>query len=374
MSKDKKTSLNDVHSSLKTPSIDSFKYRILLSDIDIVNQNILNEIHLLKVNTTTSEIIEEKAIQENSLKIISDCYQTHYVIANDFGTKYLKILINSKLLEHDYLDGISMKNIEIIYNQIQSHGVVHFHSLEEFLSKGLVSDIDIKKDIEVENEESFDVLTKELEKLTISSAKKNEGSNRFSKKYNKGIEWNERSKSTYNKPFLKIYHKGIESLNSKNFTFFDKYIDLTTIRNRVRIETTIRTTECIKKHGIKSATLLEVLKASEETLNNAVNKSLDNIIETVKEPKKIKPKQGMTPQEQLNFTLLTVLMNNHTMTFERALEYILVDFNDKVVRSRLKKKLTEIYQTYIKGLKFEAKAEKLEQFFKDIDFMNKYAV
>ena len=82
MNKDKKTSLNDVRSSLKRPSIDSFKYRIPLSDIDIINDNILNEIHLLKVNTSTSEIIEEKSIQENSLRITSDCYQTHYVVKN----------------------------------------------------------------------------------------------------------------------------------------------------------------------------------------------------------------------------------------------------------------------------------------------------
>ena len=74
------------------------------------------------------------------------------------------------------MDGISMKNIELIYNKIIEAKIFHI-SFENFLSKGLVSDIDIKKDVEFNSIEEFDNTTKTLDNSTIPQRRKDKGSN-----------------------------------------------------------------------------------------------------------------------------------------------------------------------------------------------------
>lgn len=349
-------------------SIDSFAYHIPIDKIDIINENLLSHLVKVTINESTGEIIDETPIQENSLRIVSKGYQTHYVIVNLFGKKHLKILINSYLLEENYLQGITFKNIELIYNKIQSHEVVHFHSFEEFLQVGFVSDIDLKRDTEVQSHKDMDILVNELLKVSKPSSKKSEGANAFTKRDNKGIEFNERKNSRYNKPFLKIYHKGIQALNKKNFDFFNTYLDVEEVKNRVRIECTIKNKEHLSKYGITSNTLYSLLKSEDkfqEIINDCLNKNIDNPI-TIKVRK---PKTNMTPTEIGYFTLITLAMDNNSLTFERVLDMVLSNQNDKVAKSRMKKQLNDIYEQHIKGLKIETKAQKLEAFFKAIDFM-----
>lgn len=354
--------------TLGNNSIDSLSYYIPLENIDIINDNILSHLIKATINSTTGEVIEETPIQENSLKVISKGYQTHYVVVNLFGKKHLKILINSYLLEERYLEGITFKNIELIYNKLQSHQVVNFHSLEQFLTIGFVSDIDLKRDTEIESHKDMDILVNELFRISKLSSKKNEGANPFTKNNNKGIEFNEREKSTYSKPFLKIYHKGIQSLNKKHFDFFNTYLDINEIKNRVRIECTIKNKQHLIKYGIQNNTLYELLKSEnkfQEILNDCLNKNIDNPTNI----KVRKPKSDMTPSEHVYFTSITMLIDNQSMTFERVLDILLSNITDKVAKSRMKKQLSTIYNEHIKGLKIETKAQKLESFFKSIDFM-----
>lgn len=360
--------------TLGITSIDSFKYSIPLNEVDIVNPALLG--HLVKSisDKNTGELIEETPIQENSLQAKGNNYHIHYVIKNYFGEKHLVILINSKILEENYLQGISMLNIHEVYNKLQSHKIVNFNSLEQFLSKGFVSDIDYKKDIEISTPKDFDVITAQLSSIAKVSNKTHEGCNRFAKKDNKGIEFNKREKSSYNKPFLKVYHKGIESLNSKNFAFFNTFLDLYEIRNRVRIEVTVKTKSDIIKSGIKDNSLLEVLKASNQVLDDIINNALDKNLDAPINVKTRKPNKAMTPTEHTQFIAITTFIDYQHMTFERAVEMLIVNIDCRIAKSRMKKHLTDLYNQHIKDLKIETKAQKLEQFFKDIHFMQKYAV
>jgi hypothetical protein len=355
---------------LHTTAIDSFKYSIRLDEIDIINRDIISHLSRLTINTDTSEIIEETPIQENSVKIQSECktYVTHYVVKNYFGVQHLTILINSKLLEYNYLQGIEFKNIEQIFNKIQSHNVVSFHSLEEFLTKGFISDIDLKKDIEIDTHNDMDILVRELLKVSKPSSNKFQGANAFTKKDNKGIEFNERSKSTYNHPFLKIYHKGIEGLNSKNFNFFKTYSIIDSITKRVRIEATIRSKDDLKRYGITSNTLYDVLK-NEALFSSIVNDCITKNIDNPTNIRTHKPTKQMTPTEHVYFSSITTLIDNNSLTFERVLDMLISNIDDKVAKSRMKKSLINLYETQIKGLKIDTKAQKLERFFKDIDLM-----
>jgi hypothetical protein len=204
--------------------------------------------------------------------------------------------------------------------------------------------------------------------MSKPSQKANEGTNRFTKANNKGIEFNKREKSTFNKPFVKIYHKGIESINSKNFSFFNSYLDLDKIKNRVRIEVTIKSKSDLEKYNILNNKLIDVLKANKDTLDNIIKTSLNNCIDTPKNIKIRKPKTELSPTEHISFMLITTLLDMPGMTFENALELSISTMTNKVYKSRAKKQLIKVYEENIKGLKIETKAQKVSTFFKSIEF------
>lgn len=350
--------------SLLIPSIDSFKWKIELDKVDILNRNLLDHIISIKTNSATGEVLEEKPIQANSLQIQFNNYNIHFAINKMFGVEYLIVLINSKLLEENYLSGISQRNIESIYNQLMDCKV--FECSYPLFLDGIVSDIDIKKDLEVDTTAEFDAFTKQLELATLPNRKSQQGCNRFQQKTNKGIEWNTRAKSSYSKPFLKIYHKGVESMNSKNHQFFNTYLDLETISKRIRIECTMKTKEEMIKHNIKGNRLRDLMAADTITLNNVLIHSLTNNLVKRTPPKRTKTKNQMTPQDLALFILLTNMIKDQKYDFETTKEYILSYYDDKFAKTRMKRKLTEIYESQIQGRLFEIKTQKMNNLMNEI--------
>jgi hypothetical protein len=343
--------------SLLIPSIDSFKWKIELDKVDILNRNLLDHIISIKTNSATGEVLEEKPIQANSLQIQFNNYNIHFAINKMFGVEYLIVLINSKLLEENYLSGISQRNIESIYNQLMDCKV--FECSYPLFLDGIVSDIDIKKDLEVDTTAEFDSFTKQLELATLPNRKSKQGCNRFQQKSNKGIEWNSRVSSSYSKPFLKIYHKGVESMNSKNHEFFNTYLDLETISKRIRIECTMKSKEEMIKHNIKGNRLRDLMSADVSTLNDVLIHSItSNLIKRVP-PTRTKTKNQMSPQDLALFILLTNMIKDQKYDFETTKEYILGFYDDKFAKTRMKRKLTEIYESQIQGRLFEIKTQKM---------------
>ena len=107
--------MNSKINNISLCSIDSFKYRIELHKVEVTNRNLLDHIIKASINSDTGELLDSYELKSNSLKVEFDYYQIHFAVNDLFGKKYLVILINSKLLEKQYLDGISMRNIEQIY-------------------------------------------------------------------------------------------------------------------------------------------------------------------------------------------------------------------------------------------------------------------
>jgi hypothetical protein len=354
-----KMSTGKYNHSLYTPSIDSFKWRIELDRVDIIDRNLLDHIVNVKTNTTTGEVIEETPIQANSLKVPFDGYHIHFGVQKIFGVQYLVVLVNSKLLEHDYLNGITMTNIEPIYNKIMSCKVFELPFLD-FLSIGQVSDIDIKKDIKLSSAD-FKESIKHLEKGSKPQKRAKHGVNAFTQKDNLGIEWNTRTGGSYSHPFLKIYHKGIEALCSKNKDYFAQYIDVHEVQDRVRIECTLKSFREAQKHGFKDNTLLTLLKAT----TNDLNAIIDHAVTSNLEPrlKKTKTKDGMSNTELVYFLYLTTLIRDKGVSFQTALEYTLEHQSCKVQRTRLKNTLTAVYEEHIQNEKYVAKTEKMNSFF-----------
>lgn len=357
------------NNSLGISSIDSFKYRIPIHSIDILNKNILDNLINVKTNAETGEIIEETAIQANSLKIQREGYQIHFGIQKLPDTKYLVVIINSYLLEHKYLEGITMNNIELVYNNLMECKVFYV-SFEDFLEKGILSDIDIKKDLELPKDEFIKGI-KQLESHSIARKKTGLGVNVFNKGNNIGIEWNSREKATAKTPFLKVYHKQTQSLCKDNeldlkgqLPFFATYTGHEILKDVIRIESTIKNLKSARKHGIEKLSLLEVLKLNHNQLNDILTTAINlNVESRMPETKKPKSKSDLSPSELIYYIHLDNMIRVQMFNFETALEYTLDYFEDKVTKARMKKKLTDIYSEHIEQKNYVKKTKRMNKFF-----------
>jgi len=284
--------------SLNVPSLDSFKYRIPFSRITILNNNILDKSIDVRYNAVTGEIIYEKPIQSNSLIIKRNGYHIHFGIIKLPTETALTVLINSKLLEHEYLNGITLSNSETIYKNVMDCKVFEC-SYEDFLTMGILSDIDIKKDVKCD-EDIFRNSIKELDKFSKPTRKKGFGVNPFDKRNNLGVEWNSREKATPANPFMKIYYKPIESkvsdakqVEKNEMPFFETYCNPEMIENRVRVEVTLKNSATAKKHNINSLRLFDVLRIEPEILDKIINDILSkNVDERLPKPRKSKTELG----------------------------------------------------------------------------------
>ena len=356
--------------SLGICSFDSFNYRIPLDDIKILDDRILNKQVEARYIQDTGEIISTREIQANSLHPQRDGYKIHFQIQKLPDRDYIAILINSKLLEYQYLNGISMHTIELVYNNLMRCKVFEC-SFEDFLSKGKISDIDIKKDIEI-TKENFIKGIKELESASKPCKKINEGVKLFVNRNNIGVQWNDRRTAKPSKPFVKLYYKSIEAeysdseqVRNEEIPFFDTYVNAHELKDRVRVEVTLKNSKAVKMHGIDDMYLLTFLKLNQQQLNEILVKTFNQNVESRK-PTIRKTTDEISPLNMLMFIHLNNMIENQKYTFEVALEYTIEHYTNKQQKHRQKLKLTEVYEKYIKGQEYELKTITLDKFFNQI--------
>lgn len=339
-------------------TLDSFKYRIDLRLVKLLDSRLNN--HILQTRTVkdTGELIEIQEFKQGSLPISCDYYNIKFAINQILNVDYLVILINSKLLEKNYLDGISMNNIHVIYNRIMECKVIDI-TFEDFLSLGNISDIDIKKDFEL-TKEDFKLVISDLNKKSIPQKKKNFGVNVFTQEHNLGIEWNDRKKATLKHPFLKLYHKEVEVKNGNNKEYFENYIKTDSVKDIVRCEATAKGLKELKLAGIDSSRLIDVLKSSDK-LDSIIYNAIDFNIEPPLKAQKTK--SPLSPIETIIFAHITNMIKNQNMTFESSLEFTLDHFNNKQTRYRVKKQITQVYETKIQGKISEVRQQRLSNFY-----------
>jgi len=208
--------------------------------------------------------------------------------------------------------------------------------------------------------------------LSLQSRKKF-GVNTFTSRNNVGVEWNDRATANAQNPFLKIYDKELESrhkdslqINKGETPFFDTYVDYQELKNRVRMEATIKNKETAKKHGIESLILMDVLKLTPTELNKIIVDSLNaNVQPRTPEPRMPK-NENLSPTELTQYILLNTLIENQSLDIETAIEYVLRHFNDKYdrrVKSRMKLQLQDIYARHIELQKYAQTNTRLKSFF-----------
>lgn len=353
---------------LESVSIDSFKYRIELTELDWYCDSLLD--HYGEVNLTTSEVIESS----DNFKLKAKQYKekgvtTYFKVENgirvtkDRTANVLVILINAKLLKGiAYFEGITPGNIESIYNQLMSLEVFKC-SLSAFLKYGKVTDCDYKLDAKMNIEQYKEVLSqmKSMIKLKPNVVTRT----KFKGKDNIGLQLNERKATNYkSSPFLKIYNKSADlKYNSREFK--DSYLSGVDCNDIVRIETTVKNNEHFKSLGIKNNSLENVLNASDEIRNNIVKSAVSKYMNVAKRVKtKMRDPNKLTPTETLICQGLIATMEGLNMSYQNAVKYTIAPIESKVSRSRMKALLDKIYLGQIKGQDLDKKLEQTDTYFR----------
>jgi uncharacterized protein (DUF4415 family) len=328
-------------------SIDSLKLRIPINEIKILDSSILDSKRKLVINNDTGEIISEDVIKSLSTEINFPHYKIKVAIVSiwNFSKKsnfeFLEIYLHSKILQTNYFNGITSKDIQAIYKRLMKRKV--FHCTYESFMNGAVNDIDIKLDIET-NTDVFKSLCKELKNQATEFNTLGQGAKLYS---NGNLTFNRRESSTISKPFVKFYDKGIEAID-KNKEFFTEYInlDLTAI-NVKRIEVTCKKSSDIKSYfELENSNLKSILDIKQESLKNylrfAINQNLKKGIKIAESSEK----QNSNLDTFIHLHFVNSI-TNQGQTYQSTLNEVLNHFTtDKVNKARIKKRCENWYINY----------------------------
>jgi len=369
-----KTYTND---SIGKFEVDSLKLRIPFNEISIINSEIVDKIGVY--NAESGEVIEEPKPRnwyriEKKNKKGEKLYSYKLSIENitlEKGrvSKYLCIQLNSKILEKDYFKGLTPGTIEKAYNILMNERIVSFN-LEAFLNAES-TDIDFKKDI---INEHFIKSIEVLYSMSIPYKKAKQGANIFREKDNKGIEWSNRRTATPTNPFLKLYHKGIQCVSHKDMLpFYREHLrsgemqSLEQIEDRVRIEYTLKNKKHLRKYGLVSHRLKDILSISQEKKNDMLKDIVKYHLEA-REPQSIKPKEGLAPMDMILYSTMSDMVENTIRSKEDIVKKHIEFIEEKNARYRAKKRLNMIFDTYISTRKKAKENEGISSLFNALNW------
>lgn len=327
-------------------ALDSFKIRIPFVNCTLIDKTLIQAQANLRVNTTTGEQLEYNEVK-TSTTIVNLRNSVPFKVTYVDGNKEIEVLLNSKHLFENYLDGISQNNIKCFYDLLMSFELFYI-KYEDFLNSK-ISDIDIKKDFYI-NLESY---RKNVNSLYNHSKEKRPLVKKFdNKKEGFGIQFRDRGKlASLNKPFIKIYHKeseskakDLESISKGLIPFFSSYVDMSKIKDLVRIEGTIKNQKYYRKY----------FNVDEElTLNNFINKSQDQFHNVFKlmfsnhlNPRIKTPNfsNDLKPAERETLFLMNLIIDKYEVDFEGMLNIYLNQITeDKQQRFRAKQRAVKLY-------------------------------
>ena len=255
-----------------------------------------------------------------------------WVMGNEISNVVF-IQINAKMLRDKYDEGINIDNWKMVYDHIVNQQVIYID--ERAWLEGMVSDIDFCFDFEASPAELIQS-NKMLYSLVLPHLIKYMDTP-FSRKTNVGIQFNKREKATPAKPFVKIYHKGLE-LDYNSVIFKDKFLVGQDFSNVARLEVNLKNSKHKMHHKlthIKSfKNLLEMTQTEKEkVVFEAIPRYINHYV-------KENIREDLPPNDAYMVWLFSQLMR-HGYGKSAFLSGLQI-FEDKQKRHRMRKKLAKL--------------------------------
>lgn len=327
-------------------SIDSFKIRLPLDIVEIINPSLKSK--WIMVNEDTGEV-DPLTFKEKSLSFKDNGITTRFAIEKQVTRggavrDFVTILANSKLLKERYFSGINQDTIKLLYEGIISYSVINV-SFDDFIYYAECTDVDFKKDINLPLH-IYDSSLNECRNKSKPSKNKDKGYRYFNSETNKGIEWSTRKTTSYkSNPFLKIYHKQLE-LKNNSIDFANEYLKDEDYKDLARLETTVKNAAHFRLLGIKSSKLKDILNLDQETLNSIITKAVKTHLEPRVKP--IKENNKLKPFELIIYASILLSMKGG-VSYESYKTAVLNVLENKTERNRKRKVLDMIYTKFIQG-------------------------
>jgi hypothetical protein len=304
-------------------SLDSCKIRIPLEQCQIINKSLYA--HWIEVNEDTGELRDDsqgfrsKAYRHNFEGITTRCAIEVQMTADKTNKEYLTFGINSKMLKERYFEGVTTENKHLVYEYLIGLELASF-SLEDFISTEC-TDVDFKSDFVCD---SLDLLINKMKSLSQPTQVADRGYKAFNSSTNMGIQWSNRKTTALNKPFVKIYSKELDLLHHST-EFYEAHIRGQAIKDKTRVEFTIKNRKHFRTHGIQETTLEAILSIPQALLSKMLQVSVSkHIMKSVRRKKE----GAMSAKEQKVFNAIK-LLQMHNIGINEGKFYLYSELHPK---------------------------------------------
>ncbi|MBZ9629166.1 hypothetical protein LB465_00135 [Salegentibacter sp. LM13S] len=319
-------------------SLDSCLLRIPYEDVRVNKESGICDTWV-HYNVDTQEMEDS----ERSKRLIRelDGYEIYFSLQDKkyrgYAEHYLVMTLNAKILEHQYLEGITIDNIRKVYDKIQYLDIVHF-DFDVFLNKSICTDVEIKQDFVCTNE-VYDRMKNEMKRATPLSQKLNIGYMEF----NTGITWNRRAQAPVSHPFVELYDKHEEIQQKKNQVFKSKFLSGANTHGLRRIEFNLKNKKHFTRYEIFDCSLFGILSLTDQRKNEIKQEVLGRVVDFRKVKQNI-VKPQLPPAQQMLFELLKSKLDSG-QSYSAAIEDITASLNaNNAFKYRVK--FEDLYKEY----------------------------
>lgn len=338
---------------------DSFSLKIPLLECDVIDERLtsLTATYYESLDQVDCELSPPKpvVITKNGITVrFSLCAIPIYDQATEtkIKTEFINLTVSAKLLKHKYFEGITLENISLLYQTFIDFEV--FTCPYRVFLSGMITDIDVCINRYCDTPALFSNI---LNELVVQSGNRSKHLKIFGEADNIGLNFNERRFAKPSLPFLKFYHKELELLGNSEEFYTSYLLPLADqIKGLTRVEATIKNYDHkrrLDKYLVipMFRTLEEYLEIPEKNLFAFVCFSLNSYL--TKEVRVKAP--NLSPTDHLIYELLqNCILKGYDYesllsiadTFKNASVK-----STEVSRSRMKKKITELFDLLIHNKK-----------------------
>ena len=232
------------------PKVDSLELRIPIQEVQIIDTTLID--NLITYAESTGELVKEQKGERVSISTpdgLSFGYNVRKRKVHPTSPEILteiNILANAKHLKERYFEGITMDNVQMLLDAINSTKTIKM-SREALLRADFI-DVDYCVDFPATYNEFKEQVVDRLYKMVITT-KADRVPRPFRTKTNLGLQLNHRDKSTPAKTYAKFYHKTTELINNST-DFAETYLKGIDYTNIGRFEFNLKNRKCLRHYGM----------------------------------------------------------------------------------------------------------------------------